>query len=287
MILIGSFSLLPKLASVFSLPCVVCKIQPNQQDACPMKDKRDLITSTATTGGAHGRTVGDWIDAARLGGKSGRPCRIGGGLILAVGLLTLVLWGCKGKEGDNAVSGRSDPTADSIRPELLPKVGEPFPYTQFIGAEGEVVDLALATDRKYSLVVFMRGFVGFVCPHCTTQTAELLTRHDEILSTETKLLIAYPGPADTIPKFLDAVRDYMKSDPDSELAIPLFLDVDMKAVDALGIRHQLARPSSFVLDAEGRLVYAYVGKSPGDRPALDDILNVLKTAPDGDETEVK
>jgi hypothetical protein len=62
------------------------------------------------------------------------------------------------------------------------------------------------------------------------------------------------------------------------------MDVDLKAVDALGIRRQLARPSSFVLDAQGRLVYAYIGQSPSDRPALDDILRFLDTAPDGDET---
>jgi len=248
-----------------------------------MKDKWDLIASTASSGGAHRGAVSDWSKAAGISRKYGRPRPIGSGLLVAAGLLALVLWGCRGKEAENAVSGRTDSTLS----DLVPKVGEPFPYTQFIGADGQVVDLALATDRKYSLVVFMRGFAGFVCPYCTAQTAELLNRHDEILATQTQLFIAYPGPADTIPKFLDAVRAYMKSDEDSELAVPLFMDVDLKAVDALGIRRQLARPSSFVLDAEGGLVYAYIGKSPSDRPALDDILSVLETAPDGDETDVR
>jgi peroxiredoxin len=133
----------------------------------------------------------------------------------------------------------------------------------------------------------MRGFAGFVCPYCTAQTAELLNRQDEILAKQAKLFIAYPGPADTIPKFLDAVRAYMESEEDADLAIPLFMDVDLKAVDALGIRHRLARPSTFVLDADGTLVYAYVGKNAYDRPALDDILRVLDRAPDEDKTHGK
>lgn len=248
-----------------------------------MEDKRDFNTCAASTSGAHRGTVSDWINAAGIGKKPGRPCRIGSGLCVAVGLLTLVLWGCKEKEAEDAVSGKTDSTLA----DLVPKVGEPFPYTQFIGGDGQVVDLARATDRKYSLVVFMRGFPGYVCPYCTAQTAELLNRHDEILSTQTELFIAYPGPADTIPKFLDAVRAHMKTDDDSEPAVPLLMDVDLKAVDALGIRHHLARPSSFVLDAKGGLVYAYIGESPGDRPALDDIFRVLETAPDGDETDGK
>jgi peroxiredoxin len=248
-----------------------------------MKDKPDFIPCTTGTGGAHRGTGSDWIKAAGIGRNSGRSCRIGGGLCAATVLLTLVLWGCKGKEAENPVSVKTDSTLEN----LVSKVGGPFPYTRFIGDDGEVVDLARASDRKYSLVVFMRGFAGFVCPYCTAQTAELLDRHHEIMSTQTQLFIVYPGPADTIPKFLDAVRAYMKSDDDSALAVPLLMDVDLKAVDALGIRHQLARPSSFVLDANGTLVYAYVGKSPSDRPALDDILRVLKTAPDGDETDGK
>lgn len=249
-----------------------------------MKDKlEDPITSAMSTGGAHRGTDNVSTKAVGIGRNFGRSCRIGGGLWAATVLLTLVLWGCKRKEAENPVSVK----ADSTLANLASKVGEPFPYTRFIGHDGQVVDLARTSDRKYSLVVFMRGFSGFVCPNCTAQTAELLDRHGEIMSTQTRLFIVYPGPADTIAKFLDAVRAYMKNDDDSALAVPLLMDVDLKAVDALGIRHQLARPSSFVLDANGTLVYAYVGKSPSDRPALDDILRVLETAPDGDETDGK
>jgi peroxiredoxin len=197
--------------------------------------------------------------------------------------LSFLIGGCKGEEAGKATPATTDTTQEA----QLPKVGEPFPYTQFIDGEGQVVDLARATDRKYSVVVFMRGFAGFVCPYCTAQTAELVTRHDEILSAQARLFIAYPGPADSIPRFLDAVRAYIKSGDDVEFPVPLFMDVDLKAVDALGIRRQLARPSTFVLDAEGNLVYAYIGASADDRPALDDILRVLETAPDGDETKGK
>ena len=169
----------------------------------------------------------------------------------------------------------------------VPGVGKPFPYTQFVGQDGRVVDLAQRTDKKYSMLVFMRGFPGYVCPFCTAQTAELVKRYPEILSTDTELFIVYPGAAETIPKYLEAVRAYLKSDSSPKLPIPLLMDIDLKAVDAIGIRHQLARPSTFILDATGEVVYAYVGGAPSDRPPLDDILRILKTVHDGQQPSPK
>jgi peroxiredoxin len=152
-----------------------------------------------------------------------------------------------------------------------------------VDRDGKVVELTEAADSKQSMLVFMRGFSGFICPYCTRQTAELVKRHDEILATNTELHVVYPGPAETIPEFLDAVRAYMKSEPDAESSLSVLMDVDLKAVDALGIRQNLSQPCTFVLDADGRLVYEYKGNSPADRPSLDEVLRVLEAASNGSQ----
>ena len=206
---------------------------------------------------------------------------------VTAGVVAFVMMGCGPKENSSS-PGTSELVADAPALEkrsqesattpttTLPRVGQSLPYTRFIAGDGQVVDLAQATDRRYSLLVFMRGYPGYVCPFCTQQTAVLLKRHDEIVATQTKLFIVFPGPAETIPKFLAAVRDYLGKGNRGEPAVPLLMDVDLQAVDALGIRHQLAYPSTFVVDATGKLVFVYVGKTPSDRPPLDDILRILK-----------
>ena len=197
--------------------------------------------------------------------------------VLAAVLVMLLLGGCDRGQVPIVPSGRGEsleaPSTD------VPTVGELLPYTRFIGRDGEIVDLAASPDGKKSLLVFMRGFSGFVCPYCTAQTAELVRRLEEIHGTNTELHVVFPGPAETIPKFLEAVRAYMKNDTVATPSLSVLMDVDLKAVDALGIRQDLARPCTFVLDPDGKLVYKYVGASPSDRPSLDDVLRVLEARP--------
>ncbi len=195
-----------------------------------------------------------------------RPTRCAGFLVV------FLLTGCSGDQ--NPAAPQSGSQTRPVPYTAVTKVGDVFPYTSFVGQDGTVVDLTKRGDGKKSLLVFMRGFSGFVCPYCTAQTAELVKRRDEILATNTELYVVYPGAAETIPTFLEAVRVYMASE--DAPGISVLMDVDLKAVDALGIRQDLSRPCTFVLDAEGRLVYEYVGEGPPDRPSLDDVLQVLK-----------
>jgi peroxiredoxin len=53
------------------------------------------------------------------------------------------------------------------------------------------------------------------------------------------------------------------------------LDVELKAVDQLGIRKDLSKPATYVIDKEGKLRYAYVGKTLADRPSVKAILAEL------------
>ena len=49
---------------------------------------------------------------------------------------------------------------------------------------------------------------------------------------------------------------------------PVCLDQDCSTCSQLGIRGDLAKPSTFILNAKGEVVYAYVGRNTSDRPSI-------------------
>ena len=59
----------------------------------------------------------------------------------------------------------------------------------------------------------------------------------------------------------------------------MLLDKECQACDRLGIRDDLAKPSTYVLDTHGNLVYAYVGETSTDRPSVKAILAQVDQAP--------
>ena len=58
----------------------------------------------------------------------------------------------------------------------------------------------------------------------------------------------------------------------------MLLDKECQACERLGIRDDLAKPSTYILDKRGNLVYAYVGETSTDRPSVKAILKQLDQA---------
>ncbi len=177
--------------------------------------------------------------------------------------------------------------AYSIDSSKFPKVGKPIGYQRFLDKDGEVVDLRDFHGKSNVVLVFMRGFAGYICPYCTQQTAEILRAGSAWKEKNAQVFIVYPGPAEAISDFLDSVKDWALDHPvsppqpaldsvdDLFQDVQALLDVDLKATEALGIRADLAVPSSFVLDTEGKVRFTYAGKGATDRPDVQAILNAL------------
>ena len=53
-----------------------------------------------------------------------------------------------------------------------------------------------------------------------------------------------------------------------EIPYPILLDINLSSVDQLGIRSDLAKPSTYIIDREGRVRFAYVGESIATAPQL-------------------
>jgi antitoxin component YwqK of YwqJK toxin-antitoxin module/peroxiredoxin len=160
-----------------------------------------------------------------------------------------------------------DTTVKSERTDL---VGKPLPQTRFLGADGGVVDLT--RFKKPVVVVLLRGFAGQVCIYCASQTAALAKRIDDFHKAGAEVVVLYPGPAESAPAFIQAVKNLSKEKP----PMPVALDVSLLLVRALDVEDNLARPTSLVLDRSGAVRYAYVGKSITDRPSAEDLLREVR-----------
>ena len=93
--------------------------------------------------------------------------------------------------------------------------------------------------------------------------------HREFRTRGAEVVLVYPGAAETLPAFLDSVRGLREG---FVPPFPVVLDVDLAAVKTFRIEGSLAKPTSMILDADGIVRYAYVGKQPADRPSAKELL---------------
>lgn len=144
---------------------------------------------------------------------------------------------------------------------------------KFVDTAGASLELANYRGKKHVVLVVTRGYTGGICPYCTAQTSRLVANYEEFVKRGAEVLVVFPGAKENLPSFLQAVERQAGSG--KKIPFPLLLDVDFTAVDALGIRGSLAKPSTYVLDREGNLRFGYVGRNDSDRPSVEALLKQL------------
>lgn len=160
------------------------------------------------------------------------------------------------------------PTGDRSRSEEL--IGNELPCKTFTSAEGGTVNTDDYKGRKVVLVV-LRGYAGMVCVYCVTQTKALANAKKKG-ALDAEVLVVYPGPEDGLPAFLESYKRL------SDGEAPPFLrlaDPDYRLVEPLGLRGDLAIPTTLILDERGIVRWAYVGSSAEDRPPTCDLIKAL------------
>jgi peroxiredoxin len=207
--------------------------------------------------------------------------------------IVAVLAGCSGPEeaGDRGKPPPARPKtgihrfafkadAPSNREVGAPLPGEDAPLT---APDGKVVKISDYRGRPIVLV-FNRGFAGFVCPYCATYTAQLATRYEEIRSLGAELLLVYPTRETNevkVVEFTDAVNEVLREEGAQALPFPVFLDRGLMATARFNLTGDITKPSTFVLDRNGVVRYAYVGNAPDERPAVERVIQELRTVAGG------
>lgn len=142
----------------------------------------------------------------------------------------------------------------------------------FVDTDGNRVSIRQFNGVKNLVLVFTRGFSGQLCPYCTTQTSRLIANYEKFRERNAEVLLVYPGSKDQLPEFQRAGLAAAQQD---SFPFPVLLDEDLAAVNRLGIAAQLASPSTFIIDMDGKVRLSYVGSNPADRPSIQAILDKL------------
>ncbi len=163
------------------------------------------------------------------------------------------------------------------------EVGAPLPGedAELTAPDGRSVHIKDYRGRPV-LLVFTRGFMGYICQYCLTYTAQLASKKGELEAMGVTTLVVYPTKEQDeakVKEFTEAVNQALQEEGLDALPFPVFLDRGLAAVSRFNLTGDLSKPSTFVLDRQGVVRYAYVGEAPDDRPAIDRVLEELRKVP--------
>lgn len=158
-----------------------------------------------------------------------------------------------------------------------------------VDAAGMPIDLKQYRGKKNLVLVITRGYtgsqnqvdgksVGGICIYCSTQTARLMANYQSFARQDAEVLVVFPvmRSQDAEKLQLFAASAMREAATDKQPPFPLALDPELKAVDRLGIRADLSKPATYILDKHGRVRYAYVGSSLSDRPSVKALVAELQ-----------
>jgi antitoxin component YwqK of YwqJK toxin-antitoxin module/peroxiredoxin len=172
------------------------------------------------------------------------------------------------ERGDAQAANEPDPALSSRF------LGTKLPWTRFRRADGGIVDLDQFQGKSKVVLVVLRGFAREVCVYCVTQTEALCESVDAFRAEKAEVFVVYPGERNRLEAFLESYRTVSKRM--GEPPIGVLYDPDMQLVERMDLASELAIPSTFVVDEQGAIRYAYVGRDIEDRPPAEAVLEVLR-----------
>ena len=192
----------------------------------------------------------------------------------------LLLSGCD-DAGDSPVSQQEKPPTQSSSSspfwddvETNTELPSDIDELTFVDTLNNQVKLTDYFGKQNVVLVFTRGFSGMLCPFCRTQSSRLVANYDEFKKRNAEVLLVYPGDSEHLEEFITAAKVSEKREVD-KIGFPILLDPDLRAVNYLQIAADLAFPSTYILDKEGKVRFAYVGEAPNDRPSVKALLGQL------------
>jgi peroxiredoxin Q/BCP len=159
-----------------------------------------------------------------------------------------------------------------------PAVGAKVPDFTLQTPTGGSVTLAKERAKGTTVLVLLRGFPGYQCPYCVKQVHDFVEHSADFATRKANVLLVYPGP----PAELDQhAKEFLAKQANLPSNIKLVIDPDYKMTNLYGLRwdapHETAYPSTFILDASGKILFEKISHSHGDRTSADDILAQLRT----------
>lgn len=157
----------------------------------------------------------------------------------------------------------------------VPTVGDVAPSFALPSMSGNTVRLAEVLKDGPVVLVMLRGWPGYQCPFCTRQFADFLANADALRARKARVVFVYPGPGDGLTAHAAAFT----AGKDLPAHFTFLTDPDYVFTNAYGLRwnapKETAYPSTFVLDARGRITFAQTSREHGGRVPVADVLAAL------------
>jgi peroxiredoxin len=160
-----------------------------------------------------------------------------------------------------------------------PQVGEKAPEFALATPEGKSVRLSELTGRGTVLLVVLRGYPGYQCPFCQKQVHDFVSHAKGFAEKGAEVLFVYPGPGVQLG---ERAKEFLSQEDSLPGNVHLVLDPDYAFTKQYGLRWdaeaETAYPSTFLIDRKGKVFFAKVVKSHGDRTTAEAMLAELGKA---------
>ena len=156
---------------------------------------------------------------------------------------------------------------------------------EFVNLDGQPADLKHFVGQKNVVLVVTRGntsgagpgaYYDNICLYCATQTSRLIANYQAFQDHDAEVVVVFPirqlADRGSVVQFDEALR---RTGAAAKPPFPLVLDVELHAVDRLGIRADLSKPATYIVDKAGQVRFAYVGATIADRPSVQSMLDQL------------
>jgi peroxiredoxin len=148
------------------------------------------------------------------------------------------------------------------------KIGQFIPLFKLPNVQGEEVSIKLLIGRPF-LLYFLRGTW---CPNCRKQLAQLKEKAQVFSDLDIPVLVI-------VGQKKEAVERWLEKNP---MPFPFLIDETRDVIKAFNVYHpfgidayKIAHPSTFLIDQEGQVAFAYVGKHQADRPSFESTYNEI------------
>jgi peroxiredoxin len=149
----------------------------------------------------------------------------------------------------------------------VPKVGESAPNFTLQTLDDRPVELKGLLQKGPVVLVVLRGWPGYQCPLCTRQVQDFVANAAEFGKRNAKVVMVYPGPVDQLKAH---AHEFLRN-KDWPADFVFLLDPEYTFTHAYGLRwdaqKETAYPSTFVVERDGRIRFAHVSQSHGNRLA--------------------
>lgn len=156
-----------------------------------------------------------------------------------------------------------------------PQVGDLAPNFSLKTLDDKVVELKTLAAKRPVLLVVLRGWPGYQCPICSRQVNDYAGKAADFAAQGVQVLMVYPGPADQ----LKAHAGEFLTNRQWPAEFLYVIDPDYTFTNAYGLRwdapKETAYPATFIVDREGRVRFAHVSKSHGNRVSAAAALETL------------